>query len=65
MRNIHFDVKLDLLRESYEDGMFEIVNIDSKENCADLGTKKLAKDIHKKHSKFIGMIESDIRGSVA
>ena len=45
MRSIHFDVKLALSRECYEDDMFEMVYVESHNNVADLMTKVLGKEL--------------------
>jgi hypothetical protein len=53
MRSIHLDVKLALCTEFYEDDMFEIVSVESRNNVGDLMTKVLGEELHEKHLNFI------------
>jgi hypothetical protein len=55
MRNIHFDAKLDLLRSGHEDNIFELHDIGSNDNCADMTTQKPPRSTHIKHCQFIGL----------
>ena len=56
-RTKHFETKLNLCRESFDDGDFHIEQIPGNENPADLMTKQLCWKKMEKHCTAMGMIE--------
>jgi len=53
MRTIHFHAKLGLVRDSYEDNVFEMFYIESENSVADLFTKVLGNELNQNHLNFI------------
>ena len=50
-RTKHIDVKYHFIREHVVDGTVEIIFIPSEENDADIFTKNVGQEAHKRHSK--------------
>lgn len=57
MRNIHYDVKLNLLRKEYEDNMFDAKFVCSEDNCADMMTKLIGSNLRKKFTHEVGLMD--------
>lgn len=58
-RTKHIDIRFHFIREKLQDQLFEIVYVDTDNQKADLFTKALAKDKHKRLCKALGCTASD------
>jgi hypothetical protein len=54
-RSKHIDVKYHLVRDSYQNGLIELVYIPMAEMVADVLMKALPREEHEKHLKSMGM----------
>ena len=52
-RTKHVDIRYNFVREYVEDGLIKIVFVRTKENIADLFTKNLPQELHKKHTEKV------------
>ena len=50
LRTKHIDVRYHFIREYIVDGTVEIIFVPSENNDADIFTKNVGKEVHKKHS---------------
>ena len=49
-RTKHIDIRMHYIREYVEDGILKIIFVRSKDNEADIFTKNVTEELHKKHT---------------
>lgn len=54
-RSKHLDVKLHATRERITNGEISVRKVPTEDNCADMFTKSLRRDLFKRHTNYIGL----------